>query len=191
MSKYLESKSKFLSLVLRHKPEEIGLSLDQQGWVEIDELIRRARARGTDLTRELLSEIVSTNNKQRFAIDPSGKRIRANQGHSIAIDSGLAPLEPPARLFHGTATRFVQSIRENGLVSGSRQHVHLSLDRIVATEVGARHGKPLVLIVSASDMHRDGHKFYLSANGVWLTTAVPVDYLEFPVEVYTADASGS
>jgi len=171
------SKSKFLSLVLRHKPEEIGLVLDQNGWASIDELIVLANARGTNLSRPLIESIVANSDKQRFAISVDGMKIRANQGHSVDIALGLAPQTPPERLYHGTATRFLESIRESGLHAGSRQHVHLSQDLATAEKVGSRHGKPVVLTVESGQMARDGHQFYLSDNGVWLTEAVPAKYL--------------
>lgn len=171
------SKSKFLSLVLRHKPEEIGLVLDQNGWASIDELIVLANARGTNLSRPLIESIVANSDKQRFAISVDGLKIRANQGHSAGIALGLAPQTPPERLYHGTATRFLESIRESGLHAGSRQHVHLSQDLATAEKVGSRHGKPVVLTVESGRMACDGHQFYLSDNGVWLTEAVPAKYL--------------
>jgi len=180
MSSTLESKSKFLSLVLRHKPEEIGLDLDPEGWADLGQLIQLAGNKGIALTRELIVEIASTSDKKRFVIDPAGERIRANQGHSIKVDLGLTPREPLSMLFHGTATRFAASIRERGLVPGARQYVHLSSTQATARDVGARHGRPIVLIVHAAEMHRDGHEFLLSANGVWLANAVPPRYLQFP-----------
>lgn len=182
MPKSLESLSKFLSLVLRHKPEEIGLTLDAEGWADIDHLVRLANANGTALTQDIVLEIAVTSDKQRFAISLDNKRIRANQGHSVAVNLKLVPHQPPPELFHGTATRFAQSIRTNGLVAGSRQHVHLSLDTDTATMVGTRHGKPLVLVVRALEMHRNGFEFYLADNGVWLTSNVPPGYLCFPDE---------
>lgn len=182
MSKQLISKSKFLSLVLRHKPEEIGLTLDPEGWADLDELIRLSETKGVSLTREMIYEIVATNDKKRFAIDASGNRIRANQGHSVAVDLKLAAIAPPDVLFHGTATRFLPSIRQGGLIPGSRQHVHLSSTAAIATNVGARHGKPVVLVVQSGEMHDDGYEFYCSENGVWLTNSVPLQYLEFPDE---------
>lgn len=180
MSGSLESKSKFLSLVLRHKPEEIGLTLESEGWAWVEDIIRLSAAKGLVLTTELIHEIVETSDKQRFTMDPTGKRIRANQGHSIPVDLQLAPFAPPATLFHGTASRFLDSIRAGGLLTGARQHVHLSASHAIAAEVGARHGKPVVLRVRAADMHRDGYGFFQSANGVWLTAAVPPAYLEYP-----------
>ncbi len=171
------SKSKFLSLVLRHKPEEIGLVLDQNGWALIDELIALANARGTNLSRPQIESIVKNNDKQRFALSEDGTKIRANQGHSVDIALGLAPQTPPERLYHGTATRFLESIREKGLHSAFRQHVHLSSDLAAAEKVGSRHGKPVVLTVESGQMARDGHLFYVSENGVWLTGNVPPKYL--------------
>ncbi|GAB7129281.1 RNA 2'-phosphotransferase [Silvimonas sp. JCM 19000] len=183
MSSRLESQSKFLSLVLRHKPEQIGLTLDANGWADLDELIELARQYGAQLDRPTVLEIVATSDKKRFALNEDQSRIRASQGHSVAIDLALAPVEPPAMLFHGTATRFVDSIREQGLRPGSRQHVHLSQDVATATTVGARHGRAVVLTVDTAAMQRDGKVFYRSENGVWLTLAVPPQYIDF------ADAS--
>jgi putative RNA 2'-phosphotransferase len=172
--------SKFLSLVLRHKPEEIGLVLDQNGWADIVELIEKAGTRGVVLTRELIAEIVATSDKQRFAIDASGQRIRANQGHSVDIELGLEPRMPPVTLFHGTAEASVAAIRAQGLKPGRRQHVHLSPDEDTATRVGARHGRPVVLRIAAARMQGRGHEFFLSTNGVWLTDCVPAEFIEFP-----------
>lgn len=183
MTKRLESVSKFLSLVLRHKPEEIGLVLDTEGWADLNQLVTLANAKGTFISHETVLEIVKTSDKKRFALSVDGNRIRANQGHSVAVNLNLATREPPSTLFHGTATRFLKEIREQGLLPGSRQHVHLSVSDTVATEVGKRHGKPAVLVVRASEMHRDGFSFVLSDNGVWLTDTVPAHYLEFPKEI--------
>jgi putative RNA 2'-phosphotransferase len=172
--------SKFLSLILRHKPEAIGLTLDEHGWVEVEELIRLANRSGRSLTRSLVERAVAENDKRRFALSADGTRIRANQGHSVAVDLALSPVEPPELLYHGTATRFLDSIRSQGLHAGSRQHVHLSPDVVTATKVGQRHGRPVVLVIRARAMHAAGHAFFLSANGVWLTARVPVEYLRFP-----------
>lgn len=181
MSRQFESFSKFLSLVLRHKPETIDLQLDPEGWVDLDQLIKHANAHGTQLSRPIVMEIVAINEKKRFSVTPDGSKIRANQGHSVQVDLCLAPQVPPTILFHGTATRFIASIRELGLVPGSRQHVHLSASDATAHEVGKRHGSPVVLSVSALDMHNHGYIFYQSENGVWLTATVPNQYLSFPV----------
>jgi putative RNA 2'-phosphotransferase len=176
--------SKFLSLVLRHKPELIDLKLDTNGWAEISDLIRLAYANGKPLNRELIERIVATSDKQRLAISNDGSndglRIRANQGHSVDIDLGLAPQAPPSLLYHGTADRFVLSIREGGLRSGERRHVHLSSDVSTATIVGNRHGRPAVTTVRAGEMADAGHAFYFSANGVWLTHHVPAKFIDFP-----------
>jgi putative RNA 2'-phosphotransferase len=169
--------SKFLSLVLRHKPEEIGLTLDSAGWADVEELLRLAAANGTAFDRVRLLAIVAASDKQRFALSADGQRIRANQGHSRDVELGLAPREPPDVLFHGTATRFLESILAHGLLKGDRQHVHLSPDSTTAIAVGRRHGKPLVLEVNARAMAADGMRFFLSANGVWLTERVPAAYL--------------
>lgn len=181
MNNKLVSSSKFLSLILRHQPEAIGLSLDANGWANIDELIALANSKGRPLNRTLLDEVVATNDKKRFIISEDCTRIRANQGHSIAVDLALQAQEPPVTLYHGTATRFLQAIRQQGLLHGSRQHVHLSMDRAVAINVGQRHGLPVVLTVMAEAMHEQGHGFYQSENGVWLTEHVPVSFIEFPV----------
>jgi putative RNA 2'-phosphotransferase len=180
MATNLVQLSKFLSLVLRHKPEEIGLALDENGWANVDELLRLASQSGRPLTRPILEQIVAESDKQRFAFSDDGRRIRANQGHSLAVDLALPPSQPPEMLYHGTASRFLDSIRAGGLQAGSRQHVHLSLDVATAIKVGQRHGKPVVLEVRAGAMHAAGNPFYLSANGVWLTERVPVEFLTFP-----------
>lgn len=184
MATDLVKTSKFLSLVLRHQPDVIGLALDENGWADVDELIRLAAAGGhrLTLTRPLLEQVVADNDKKRFAFSDDGRRIRASQGHSVRVDLALPAAEPPAELFHGTATRFVESIRAGGLHAGNRQHVHLSLDVPTATKVGQRHGKPVILTVRAGDMAAAGHPFFLSANGVWLTERVPVEFITFPDE---------
>jgi putative RNA 2'-phosphotransferase len=177
MDPELISTSKFLSLVLRHRPEQIGLTLDAQGWADIDALLAAANRSGQQLTRPLLERVVRENDKQRFAISPEGQRIRANQGHSLAVDLRLASVEPPTLLYHGTVARFLDSIWQKGLLPGSRQHVHLSPDVPTAMKVGQRRGRPVVLVVEAGRMWTDGYTFYRSENGVWLTQRVPVEYL--------------
>ncbi|MEW5929011.1 MAG: RNA 2'-phosphotransferase [Gemmatimonadota bacterium] len=172
--------SKFLSLVLRHQPEHIGIALDAGGWVGVDELLAAAGRSGFALDRAALERVVADNDKQRFAFSDDGARIRASQGHSVAVELGLEPQTPPDELFHGTATRFLDSIRSQGLRPGSRTHVHLSADEATAVEVGRRHGKPAVLRIDAGAMHRDGHAFVRSVNGVWLAEAVPAAYIGFP-----------
>jgi putative RNA 2'-phosphotransferase len=176
----MKQASKFLSYVLRHEPEAIGLRLDDQGWASIEDLVTLTKGREVPLSRELIEAVVATNDKQRFSISPDGLRIRANQGHSLAVNLGLVPVRPPETLFHGTATRFLESIRSAGLQPQSRQHVHLSPDAETATQVGQRHGKPVVLEVRAAALFDTGTPFYLSENGVWLTPGVPLEYLIFP-----------
>jgi putative RNA 2'-phosphotransferase len=170
--------SKFLSLILRHRPDRIGLSLDAAGWADIAELIRLSQAH-RPLTRDVIEAVVAGSDKQRFAISENGLRIRANQGHSVEVDLALAVVAPPARLYHGTATRFVEAIRREGLLRRDRHHVHLSADVDTARRVGARHGTPVVLTILATEMAAAGHAFRCSANGVWLADAVPVDFIDF------------
>ncbi|MET8950604.1 RNA 2'-phosphotransferase [Streptomyces sp. NPDC004393] len=170
--------SKYLSKHLRHQPERIGLALDEGGWVEIDTLLAAAASHGFRITRTELDHVVATNDKRRFAIE--GTRIRASQGHSIDVELGLPPATPPAYLYHGTVARHLDAIRAEGLRPMNRHDVHLSPDRETATRVGARRGRPVVLTVDAGAMHRAGHVFQVSANGVWLTQAVPPRYLRFP-----------
>lgn len=172
--------SKFVSKVLRHAPESVGLRLDEAGWVDVDDLLAAAKGAGVALDRPTLERVVADNDKQRFALSPDGRRIRASQGHSVTVELGLAPLEPPDVLFHGTADRNLDSIRAQGLVPGRRTHVHLSADEATAVNVGRRHGRPVVLRVRAGGMHRAGHPFYRSDNGVWLTAAVPPVHIDIP-----------
>jgi putative RNA 2'-phosphotransferase len=175
--------SKLLSFVLRHKPEAIGLSLEAGGWVNVEVLLERLNATGKPLTKQILEHVVETSDKQRFSITEDRRRIRANQGHSVAVDLHLSVVQPPVSLFHGTATRFLEAIEREGLKPGQRQHVHLSVNAEVARSVGARHGSPVVLVVDAKCMHEDGFKFFLSANGVWLTNHIPYMYLSAASEV--------
>jgi putative RNA 2'-phosphotransferase len=171
--------SRFLSRVLRHDPKSIDLALDAQGWARIDELIERAGAHGMLLTRDLVLHVAQTSDRQRFACDGAG-RIRANHGHTVPIDLGIAPTEPPQVLFHGTATASLASIRAEGLVPGVRQYVHLTADAATAKSVGRRHGHPVLLRVAARRMWSAGFKFVRSASAVWLTTAVPAEFIRFP-----------
>ncbi|HEY4559170.1 MAG TPA: RNA 2'-phosphotransferase, partial [Lysobacter sp.] len=173
--------SRFLSRVLRHAPDAIGLSLDAAGWADMDALIAQANAHGVALDRAAIDEIVAGNDKQRYAIDDSRTRIRARQGHSLEVDLGLVPVEPPARLFHGTATRHLRSILRDGLHRGRRMHVHLSADAATARRVGARHGMPAVLGIRAHAMHAAGHVFLRAENGVWLVDRVPRGFIEYPL----------
>jgi putative RNA 2'-phosphotransferase len=171
------STSKFLSLVLRHRPEKIGIRLDQQGWVDIEELLAAINRSGRKLPRVLLERVVRENDKRRFVISPDGRRIRANQGHSVPAELGLSPVEPPEFLYHGTVAKFLDSILAAGLVRGNRHHVHLSPDLQTARKVGQRRGQPVILVVEAGRMWREEHLFYRSENGVWLTEHVPPEYL--------------
>lgn len=173
-----KSISKWLSLILRHSPETAGLALDTNGWVAVEELLRQSADKGHRFDREMLEEVVVTNDKQRFAFSDDGLRIRASQGHSVSVDLQLEPCEPPEVLYHGTVPASLAAIIRDGLKAMSRQHVHLSADRETADRVGSRRGKPTILVVRSGQMWRDGHRFYRSANGVWLADAVPPAYLE-------------
>ena len=164
--------SKYISLILRHKPEVIGIRLDAHGWADVNALLAGI-SKKYPINRDILEEIVRSDEKQRYSFSEDGTRIRANQGHSIQVDVELALTEPPETLYHGTAQRFAQ-----GLLPQSRLYVHLSPDFETAEKVGQRHGKPVIYLVDAGQMHRDGYLFYLSANGVWLTKVVPAPYLK-------------
>jgi putative RNA 2'-phosphotransferase len=180
--KTLTELSKFLSFVLRHEPEAIGVTLDANGWIEIELFVEACQAHGKPLSRELLETIVATSPKQRFAISDDRRRVRANQGHSVEVDLAYLPAQPPETLFHGTVSASLPAIRSAGLKKMDRHHVHLSPDTATAQTVGMRRGKPVVLQIAAGRMHRDGRVFYLSANGVWLTEHVPPEYIEFPAQ---------
>lgn len=169
--------SKYLSKHLRHQPDRLGLTLEPGGWVPVGELLAACSRCGFAITRAELDEVVARNNKQRYSFDATGMRIRANQGHSVDVDLQLDPAEPPLTLYHGTGHLTVGLIKDNGLLKMGRHHVHLSPDAATARTVGARHGNPVVFAVNAQAMHRDGHTFYCSANGVWLVDAVPARYL--------------
>ncbi|MGW2149480.1 RNA 2'-phosphotransferase [Nonomuraea bangladeshensis] len=177
MRRHLVRVSKFLARHLRHDPGRIGLTLDPAGWVPVEELLSAAAAHGFPITPAELARVVETNDKRRYVIEDG--RIRASQGHSVPVDLGLPPAEPPEVLYHGTVGRFLSAIRREGLRPMGRHHVHLSPDRDTAVRVGARRGAPVVLVVRAGAMHADGHVFHLSANGVWLTGHVPPAYLAF------------
>lgn len=172
--------SKLLSHVLRHAPERLGITLDANGWTSVDILILKAREQGFAIDRPILEAVVATNDKKRFTLSEDGQLIRAAQGHSVSVDLGLQPGEPPETLFHGTATKNLEPIMAEGLKPGARQHVHLSLDEETAIKVGSRHGTPIVLKVDACRMQRDGFMFFRSENGVWLTNHVPPTYLFGP-----------
>lgn len=168
----------FLSLILRHKPSEIGVTLDEHGWADVNELIEGINASGRAIDMETLEEIVKTDNKRRYSFNENKTLIRANQGHSVPVDVELKESTPPNVLYHGTATRFIDSIRQQGIKSMSRLYVHLSKDLDTAVKVGNRHGKCIVLQIDAKKMFEDGIKFYLSDNEVWLTKFVDWKYVK-------------
>ena len=173
--------SKFLSFILRHHPESIGISLDAQGWADVDALICQMNAHNTPIDRVLLEHIVATNSKKRFAFNADGSKIRANQGHSLSVDLAYTPELPPETLYHGTAEATLTAIyASGGLGKRGRHHVNLSADPDTAHKVGQRHGKPVVLRILAGHMQRDGFIFYHTDNGIWLTDHVPVRYLQRP-----------
>lgn len=174
--KTLTEMSKLIAMVLRHKPERLGLTLDEHGWCAVDALIGKLNAI-QPFTMETLEKIVAEDNKQRYSFNDDRTLIRANQGHSIPVDVELPDATPPAILYHGTATRFVDSILRTGLSPRSRLYVHLSHEQATAEIVGKRHGEPVVFTVDAARMQADGYRFYLSVNGVWLTKSVPPEYL--------------
>lgn len=170
--------SKFLSLVLRHKPETIGIVLDENGWTSVDTLIEKLGIENIIINLNILKHVVDTNTKKRFAFNDTFDMIRANQGHSVTIELGYEPQVPPEKLYHGTAVQHLDSILSTGLNKGSRHQVHLSDDITTAINVGKRHGKPIVLEIRAEQMYNDGYSFFLSENNVWLTDIVPTKYIE-------------
>lgn len=169
--------SKFLSKHLRHDPEGLGLTLAPGGWVLVEDLLEGCRRKGMRISRAQLEAVVADNDKQRFSFDETGTRIRANQGHSVEVDLQLAPVTPPAVLYHGTGHTTADAVAAEGLQRMRRHHVHLSPDLPTAQRVGARHGRPVLFQVDAAAMHSAGHTFYRSENGVWLTDAVPAEFL--------------
>ncbi len=170
--------SKFLALVLRHQPELVGIELDDAGWTDVDALLAACATRGVRLTHDELRALVVGSDKQRFALSVDGRRIRANQGHSVTVELGLPDAVPPARLYHGTYPGAVASIRAQGLLKGQRHAVHLAADTMTASKVGMRRGAPVILIVRADEMAAAGHRFQVSTNGVWLTEHVPPAFIE-------------
>ena len=180
--------SRFISLILRHKPEEAGITLDKHGWANVNELIEGV-SKKYPITMDILEEIVRTDDKQRYSFNEDKTLIRANQGHSIKVDVELEEVEPPEFLYHGTAPKYRESIEEIGLIPKSRLYVHLSTDIVTAYTVGERHGEmPIVYRVRSGAMYRTGYKFYKSINGVWLTDKVPAEYLVCSVEGKATDA---
>jgi putative RNA 2'-phosphotransferase len=180
MQQQLKHISKLLSLVLRHKPETIGLQLDENGWADVKELIQKINESGTAVDAATINLVVETNDKKRFAFNEDKTCIRASQGHSIEVELNLKPMLPPDTLYHGTTERFLESILKTGLTKQQRQHVHLSELATTAKNVGSRHGKPVILNINAKAMALAGFSFYLSDNGVWLVDSVPVEYI-YPV----------
>jgi putative RNA 2'-phosphotransferase len=174
----IEKLSKFISLILRHKPEEIGITLDEHGWAKIEDLINGINNSGRKIDIETLEEIVRTDEKGRYSFNEDKTKIRANQGHSIKVDIEFKELEPPDILYHGTATKSLECIKHQGIKSMSRQYAHLSKDLETAINVGTRHGECVVLILDAKRMYNEGIKFYLSENGVWLTEYVDPKYIK-------------
>ena len=170
--------SKFISLILRHKPEAIGITLDEHGWANVGELLAGMNHAGTAIDMELLQKIVAEDEKRRYSFNEDMTLIRANQGHSIPVDVELEEIAPPDILYHGTGEKYVDSIDAQGLIPKSRLYVHLSGDKDTAVKVGQRHGKPVVYVVESGKMYKDGFKFFRSANGVWLTKEVPVRYMQ-------------
>lgn len=177
--KQINQTSKFLSLVLRHKPQILDLVLDENGWADVAILLERMQRESRAITFEQLEFVVESNDKKRFAFNEDKTLIRASQGHSITIDLDYEPLTPPEFLFHGTPDKFIKLIREKGLMKMKRHHVHLSLDRETAIKVGSRRGKPVILRIRALEMHHESHQFFISANGVWLTDNVPAEFIDF------------
>nr|WP_294934184.1 RNA 2'-phosphotransferase [uncultured Flavobacterium sp.] len=174
-----KSISKFLSLVLRHSPETINLQLDENGWATVSELISQSNKHQIGLDLEKLNFIVENSDKKRFAFNDDNTKIRANQGHSVAVELNLNEEVPPEFLYHGTVEKFLEPIKKEGLQKMSRQQVHLSKDLETAVKVGSRRGKPIILTINARKMHEDGHTFFLSENQVWLTEQVPATYIKF------------
>lgn len=173
----LESISKYMSLILRHKPEKINITLDEHGWADVDQLIRGIK-KTKSFNRQMLEEIVRTDAKQRYSFNADKTKIRANQGHSVAVDVELEEMVPPDYLWHGTGEKYTNSIEKQGLLAMSRLYVHLSDERQTARIVGKRHGKPVIYQIDSKKMAEDGYVFYRSVNGVWLTKQVPTEYLE-------------
>jgi putative RNA 2'-phosphotransferase len=176
--------SKFLSLILRHDPQRVGITLDEHGWADVQELLANCAAHGEDITEEELRVVVVTNDKQRFTFSDDGQRIRAHQGHSVEVHLDHPVATPPELLYHGTVEKYVENIRRDGLLKRQRHDVHLSATMELASVVGQRRGTPVILTIRAGDMHRSGHEFHLSPNNVWLIDRVPPAFIEFPVAAH-------
>ena len=173
----MKKTSKYIAYLLRHNPSAAELPMDENGWVEVRMLIEGVCKTGRQLDIETLTEIVETDEKQRFSFNEDGSKIRANQGHSLRVDVEMKELAPPAVLYHGTAEKYLASIREKGILKQTRNYVHLSKNPETAQRVGKRHGTSVVLQVDAQKMHKDGYRFFLSANGVWQIEHVPYCYV--------------
>lgn len=174
----LTNLSRYMSLILRHKPEVIEITLDEHGWASVNDLICGIEKNNPGFNMDILEQIVRTDSKQRYSFNDDKSLIRANQGHSVNVDVELKEKEPPEYLYHGTGEKYVKSINQDGLIPKSRLYVHLSKDIKTAENVGKRHGKEVVYRINSGQMYRDGYKFYLSENGIWLTKEVPIKYLE-------------
>ena len=168
---------RFMTYLLRHHPEAAGLTLDSEGWTDVDALIEGMNKAGRNIDRETLERIVAENNKKRYTLSEDKKRIRANQGHSVDVNVEMEKRDPPDKLYHGTADRFLESIKEKGILRMARQYVHLSPDIPTAVNVGRRHGKPVVLVIDTVKMRADGFVFRISANGVWQSEDIPFEYV--------------
>ena len=179
-TKQTKRTSKFLSLVLRHQPEKIGLELDEAGWVNIETLLQAMAGSGNSISRDELEHVVTSNDKQRFTISEDGAMLRAKQGHSVSVDLGYQTAQPPELLCHGTPQKFVQAIQSGGLKKMNRHHVHMHPDKSLAKEVGSRRGKPVLLMIRSGEMHRFGFEFFVTENEVWLTDHVPPEFIDFP-----------
>lgn len=178
-----ENMGRFISLILRHHPETVGIQLDAHGWANVDELLHGINVSGRKIDMKMLERIVQNNNKKRYSFNEDKTKIRANQGHSIKVDVEMQEIIPPNELYHGTADRFMDSIKEKGILKMSRQYVHLSLDVETAVMVGKRHGKPIILVVDTKNMLEDGYTFWLSDNGVWQSEDIPWKYVKEVREV--------
>lgn len=168
--------SRFLAYILRHNPSAVGITLDEHGWANVDGLIISVQNAGRNINIKILEEIVASDEKGRFSFNEDKSKIRASQGHSFLVDLELEEETPPDILYHGTAEKYIESIRKKGIEKRNRNFVHLSLNESTAIKVGARHGNPVILEIDAGRMYNDGYKFYLSTNGVWLTKFVPFEY---------------
>jgi putative RNA 2'-phosphotransferase len=177
--KQIKSISKFLSYTLRHHPQSIGLTLNEEGWANVDELLQKSATQFNDISRDILDLVVTTNDKKRFTYNEDGTMLRASQGHSIEVALNLQAQIPPEILYHGTVEKFIPAIKEEGLKKMNRQHVHLSAEKATAINVGSRRGVPIVLTILSKQMNENGYSFYLSDNGVWLTEEVPTAFIGF------------